>query len=233
MILFLLVGWLFSFDVSPDSYHEVDFGRNYPTALYDKYADDGFSYRYSFSRAFERKNTLREGLFKWQIGVQYISFRSNYWYDYFELEGVSQGPSIQITNSEQGYVVNGGFRVTASNGLNTKGNFRPYVGALFGMSFFNEKTTYDWGDDCSAFDIFLDIIFDNTDFCDNNNSSTDVNDRSWSPTFTLDIGTNIFFNKSQDVGMDIGIRYNMLTELKRPDTIYEVSGAIDKIANYL
>ena len=118
------------------------------------------------------------------------------------------------------------------DGLNRSGNFRPYIGALVGMSFFSERTVYDWGDDCSLFDIFLDIVFENTDFCNNNNSSTDINDRSWSPTFTLDIGTNIFFNKSQNVGMDLGVRYNMLTSLKRPDNILEVSGAVNEIADY-
>ena len=41
---------------------------------------------------------LKEGLFRWQLGAQYISFRSNRWYDYFELSG-GQGPSIEIIRS--------------------------------------------------------------------------------------------------------------------------------------
>ena len=232
LLFIILISFSYSLNANPDSYNEIAIGTNYPTALYDKYADQGFSFRFTHSRAFERKNDLTEGLFKWQVGLQYISFRSYTWYDNFELENTPTGPSIQITNSEQGYVLNGGFRFTASNGLNLNGNFRPYAGFLVGMSFFNEKTRYDWGDDCSAFDILLDVLLDDTDFCDNNNSSTDINDRSWSPTFTLDLGTNIFFNETQDVGMDIGVRYNMLTRLKRPEDIYEVSGVYSQIADY-
>ena len=215
LISIFYISTLFSISVDPNRYNEITFGRNYPTAIYDKYSDDGFSFKFVHSRAFDRKNDLREGLFRWQLGLQYISFRSNRWYDYFELGG-GQGPSIEITNSEQGYVFNGGFRFIASNGLDSRGYFRPYASALIGMSFFSEKTLYHWGDDCTALDFFLDIILDDSDFCDNGNSETDINDRSWSPTFTLDLGTNIYFNDIQDVGMDVGVRYNMLTRLKTP-----------------
>ena len=216
--LFFLVTISFSlcFDIAPDSYHEIDFGRNYPTALYDKYTDDGFSVRYSFSRAFKRNNTLREGLFKWQVGVQYIHFRSDHWIDEITLDNTENGPNVDITNYEQGFVFNGGFRLTASNGLSKKGNFRPYIGGLIGMSVFSEKTSYDFGDGCSTLGWFMDILLD-ADWCDNNNNSTDVEDRSSSPTFTLDLGFNVFFDQVQDVGLDFGVRYNMLTHLKRPD----------------
>ena len=192
-IIFLNI--TFALNINPDSYNEIVIGTNYPTAHYDKYADRGFSARFTHSRAFNRKNDLAESLFKWQVGVQYISFRSSTWYDSFTMESGDQGPSVEVTNSEQGYVVNGGFRFAASNGLSSNGNFRPYVGGLVGMSFFNEKTYYDFGDGCSfAGWVIFDILFD-SDSCDNNNISTNVNDRSWSPTFTLDIGTNIFLIK--------------------------------------
>ena len=34
-----------------------------------------------------------------------------------------QGPSVDVTNSEQAYLLNGGLRLTATNGLNKNGNF--------------------------------------------------------------------------------------------------------------
>ena len=97
-IMVIFCGFGYSLSVDPSSYHEIDLGRNYPTGLYDKYADAGFSARYSFSRAFKRKNTLREGLFKWQVGVQYIHFRSDYWTD--EYMGASGNPlnDVEIKN---------------------------------------------------------------------------------------------------------------------------------------
>ena len=232
-IMVIFCGFGYSLSVDPSSYGEIDLGRNYPTGLYDKYADAGFSARYSFSRAFKRKNTLREGLFKWQVGIQYIHFRSDYWTD--EVQGTSGNAlyNIEIKNYEQGFVFNGGFRLTASNGLTKNGNFRPYIGGLIGMSIFSEKTTYDWGDDCDTFGYFLDILLD-ADYCDNNNNTTDLEHRTSSPTFTLDIGTNIFFDEVQDVGLDIGVRYNMLTRLKRPDIVYDdTNNTFDKISNYM
>ena len=235
--IILSFSFVYCLDVSPHSYHEIDFGRNYPTALYDKYADDGFSIRYSFSRAFERKNTLREGLFKWQVGVQYISFRSDYWTD--EVQGTSGNAlmNVEINNYEQGFVFNGGFRLTASNGLSKNGNFRPYVGGLLGIATFSEKTSYDFGDGCSNFGWFMDILLD-ADFCSNNNNSTDLEHRSTSPAFTLDLGVNIFFDEVQDVGLDFGVRYNMLTHLKRPDQelLYYTDGNenfIQQISNHI
>lgn len=232
LIIIIIFGFGYSLNVDPSSYHEIDLGRNYPTGLYDKYADAGFSARYSFSRAFKRKNTLREGLFKWQVGIQYIHFRSEKWTD--EVQGTSGNSlmNVDIRNYEQGFVFNGGFRLTASNGLSKNGNFRPYIGGLIGMSIFSEKTTYNLGDDCNAGDIFLGILLDQ-DFCDSNNS-TDLEHRTSSPTFTLDIGTNIFFDEVQDVGLDIGVRYNMLTRLKRPDIEYDnTNNTFDKISNYM
>jgi len=235
LLFIILFSFSYSLNANPDSYNEIAIGTNYPTAEYDKYADQGFSARFTHSRAFNRKNDLTEGLFKWQVGFQYISFRSSTWYDSFTMDSGLQGPTVMVTNSEQGYVFNGGFRFAASNGLNLNGNFRPYVGLFAGMSLFNEKTYYDWGDDDCSFAgwIIFDVLLDG-DYCEDTNNSTNVNDRSWSPTFTLDLGTNIFFNEAQDVGMDIGIRYNMLTRLKRPETVYDdTQNTIDKISSYI
>lgn len=204
---------------------EIDFGQNNPTGLYDKYASPGFSARIAYSKSFKKN-----GLLKWQAGAQYISFRSDYWSD--SVQGASGNSlfNVNVNNYEQGFVFNGGLRLTANNGLSKKGNFRPYVGALVGFSFFSERTSYNWGNDCTTLDLILDVVFD-TDPCDNNNNTTDIEDRSTSPTFTLDIGTNIFFKENHKFGMDFGIRYNMLTRLKRPDT--ELIVTTDNIINQI
>ena len=97
------------------------------------------------------------GLFKWQAGAQYISFRSDWWSDSFQGSSGNSLMNVDIKNYEQGIVVNGGFRFTATNGLSKNGNFRPYVGGLLGLAIFSEKTSYDWGDDCSTFGFFMDI----------------------------------------------------------------------------
>ena len=137
---------------------------------------------------------MREGLLKWQVGFQYIHFRSDTWSD--EVQGTSGNAlmNVDIRNYEQGFVINGGFRLTASNGLSKNGNFRPYIGGLIGMAIFSEKTTYHLGDDCTPGDVFLGILLD-SDFCDGNNS-TDLEHRTSSPTFTLDIGIQMIILSS-------------------------------------
>ena len=209
---------------------EIDVGSNYPTGLYDKYADSGVSFRLAYSKSFKNN-----GLFKWQAGAQYIGFRSDWWSDSFQGTSGNALMDVDIRNYEQGFVFNGGFRFTATNGLNKNGNFRPYVGALLGLAVFSEKTSYDWGDDCSTFGFFMDILLD-SDYCDDNNNTTDLEDRTTSPVFTLDIGTNVFFNENHKYGIDLGIRYNMLTRLKRPDTnlLYDqTENVIDQISRYI
>ena len=225
-----LISFLFANPNIKSELLEVDFGYNNPTSLYTKYADPGISFRLAYSKSFNKK-----GLFKWQAGVQYISFRSDYWSESVQsTEGNALFP-VDINNYEQGVVVNGGFRLSANNGLSKNGNFRPYIGTLFGFSFFSERTSYDWGNSCSIIDIALGIAFD-TDYCDDNNNTTEVNHRSSSPVFTLDLGTNIFFSNNHKFGMDVGIRYNMLTRLKRPieTELYDTDETIvNRISRYI
>ena len=206
---------------------EFDFGYNNPTGLYTKYADPGISFRLAYSKSFNDK-----GLFKWQAGIQYISFKSDYWSD--SVQGISGDGlfNVDINNYEQGFVVNGGFRLSANNGISKNGNFRPYIGTLFGFAFLSERTFYDWGNSCSIIDIALGIVFGtDLDYCNNNNNTTDTDHRSSSPVFTLDLGTNIFFTNNHKFGMDIGIRYNMLTRLKRPIELTELYDKDQTIVN--
>jgi len=228
-ILILFIAFLFPQFENKAQIIEIDAGSNHPTGLYDKYADSGISFRLAYSKSFNNN-----GLLKWQAGVQYIGFRSDSWSDSFQ-GGLGPLMDVDIRNYEQGIVVNGGFRLTATNGLSKNGTFRPYIGGLVGVAIFSEKTSYDWGDDCSTLGFFMDILLD-SDYCDNNNNATDLEHKTTSPVFTLDIGTNIFFNKNHKVGMDIGVRYNMLTRLKRPSTslLYDqTENVIDQISRYI
>jgi len=213
MYIFLLfIAFLFPQFENKSQIIEIDVGSNYPTGLYDKYAGSGVSFRLAYSKSFKNN-----GLFKWQFGGQYISFRKDYYQDNFSMDSGNDGPSVDVTNSEQAYMINGGLRLTATNGLNENGNFRPYIGATAGLAFFNETSTWVWGDGCST---ILNILFENYD-CDNDDSMHDVVHRYTQPVFTLDLGTNIFFKKTTNIGMDFGIRYNMVTGLKTPEITFE------------
>ena len=79
---------------------EIDLGVNHPTGLFEKYAEPGFSIRISYSKSFNDK-----GLFKWQVGGQYISFRRDYYQDNFTMDSENLGPSVDVTNSEQAYMI--------------------------------------------------------------------------------------------------------------------------------
>ena len=193
---------------------EVDIGSNSPTGLFDKYADDGWSVRFSFARQISNSD-----LFKWQVGAQYMQFRSDSFTDQFNMESGSPGPEVDVVNSEQAYIVNGGLRISAEDGLFNNGMFRPYIGGSLGLAFFRETTRWSWNNSWSDCSIILEILFENYE-CDDDNFTHEVNDSMTEPVFSLDLGTNIYFNEDSDSGIDVGIRYNMITGLKRPDVLY-------------
>ena len=74
---------------------EITLGKNYPTGVYDKYADSGFSARLAYSRQF--KNTE---YFRGQFGFQYIHFNTDRSTEYFELSNGVMGPSIDLERRE-------------------------------------------------------------------------------------------------------------------------------------
>ena len=202
---------------------EIGFGRNHPTGVFeDRYADDGFSFRLSYSKSFENY-----GLLKYQYSGQYIHFGTNYYTDYFTLEG-SVGPSVTVRNREQAFLFSAGLRLTATKGISQKGMFRPYIGGSIGLAFFSEKTRWDWGNnnfginDCTGAEILLSILFQNIDWCNGDESyMEDTIHSNIEPVFTLDIGSNLFFKENQKIGVDFGVRYNMVTGLKKPTVIYD------------
>ncbi len=204
---------------------EVTIGKNYPTGSYDKYADNGFSARFSYSRQF-----INNEYFRWQVGFQYIHFDSDKSTTSFLLENGDQGPTIDLTRRERGLLINAGMRYSMNRGVVKNGGyFRPYVGGYVGLANFRDATFYDWGDnDCFTFDNFIiDLIFDRLDcYGDNNgNQSKTVHDKMTKPFYSIEFGTNIHFPKTESsgIGMDMGIRYNMISGLSRSETLYDQS----------
>jgi len=223
--MFLLFLFLFSISYSQSNKAEIieiDLGSNHPTGLFDRYAEPGFSARLAYSKSFNNN-----GLFKWQVGGQYILFENNWYTDSFLMNSGNYGPSVDVNNSEQAYIFNGGVRLTATNGLLSNGKFRPYIGASLGLAFFSETTTWYWdsinnNNDCDSGSFWLWMVGEVFNLCNDDNMH-DVIHRNIEPVYSLDIGTNLFFSNKHQVGIDIGIRYNMVTGLKRPETIYELS----------
>ena len=80
-------------------YTEIDIGYNRANGEFDKYNDDGFSIRFTYSN-----NINSSEFFRWQASFQYISFYSDTWADCLSLGSGDCGPSIDVTNSENGDV---------------------------------------------------------------------------------------------------------------------------------
>ena len=226
----LPVSILFSSSNDGTGIMEVDIGRNYPTGVFDKYAEDGTSLRLSYSKSFKNNH-----LFKWQAGFQYISFRKHRYTDEFSMISGNEGPPVDVTNSEDGYIGNAGLRFTAQNGLSQKGLFRPYVGASLGIAAFRETTRWEWdngpwGNECDnggfISNLIISILAQDFDFCNGDDSMHRTNDSRTKAVFTLDLGTNIFFNPSNNVGMDIGVRYNIIPGIKKTESINDQDNAI-------
>ena len=104
-------------------YTEIDIGYNRANGEFDKYNDDGFSIRFTYSN-----NINSSEFFRWQASFQYISFYSDTWADCLSLGSGDCGPSIDVTNSENGYTIQGGLRFTPEKGLfGEKSLFKPYA----------------------------------------------------------------------------------------------------------
>jgi len=119
------------------------------------------------------------------------------------------GPSIEVTNSEDGYIFQGGLRFIPELGLfQNKGIFKPYTGLGVGFGYFNEITTYEdpdagWFDDEDDYFSLDDIEHHQTNFI-----------------YSLEFGANFIFPKTKGIGLDFGVRYNMAPKIKSVN-IYE------------
>ena len=79
------------------------------------------------------------------------------------MESGYPGPMVDVVNSEQAYIINGGLRLSAEDGLFNNGSFVPYVGASMGLAFFRETTRWSWNNYWSDCSIILEILLDDYD----------------------------------------------------------------------
>ena len=221
-ILSLLIFISFSYNQDNSELIEVSFGRNNPTGEFgERYANDGFSLKVSYSNAFENNKLL-----KYQFSGQYIHFGTNYYQDQLLLESGMSGPTLDVRNREQAYLVTAGLRFSSYKKIFSTGIIRPYIGASVGLAYFSEKIVWDYSNntwaqyDCSGAEILLSILFQDNWCSENRNYFEDKIHSNIEPVFTLDLGSNLFFKENQKIGVDFGVRYNMVTGLKKPDIVY-------------
>ena len=207
---------------------EIDIGYNYPTGDFDKYAANGISFRCNYSHPINGSKYL-----KWQTGAQYINFERNHYIDNFTMDSGFSGPSVNVLNSEQVFIVNGGVRFTREQGIFNSGTIKPYFGSNLGVAFFSETTRWSWNNTLCP-DNFLVWLFLN-DLCDddNDNSMVDYNDSKLRLLFNLDFGLNIIFNKHKNSGLDIGVRYNVIPDLNKYSSQYSEAENGDDVFSYI
>ena len=206
--IIFLTSFIFCFD--SNGYFEVDLGYNVANGEYEKYNDDGFTIRATYS------NNIRESdFFRWQVSFQYISFYSHTYDDEFQMTSGNSGPTIRVTNSEDGFIFQGGLKFIPDLGLfQKKGIFKPYATLGVGLGYFLEYTKYEDPDTYS--------------FLQNDGSSPfrldDIEDQEFNFMYSIEFGANFLIPKWNNGGFDFGIRYNMSPKMK-PITSYECSGS--------
>ena len=199
--------FLISTIVALDSsgYIEVDIGRNFANGEYEKYNDDGFTIRATYSN-----NISSSDFFRWQASGQYISFYSNTYYDEFQMASGGPGPSIKVTNSEDGYIFQGGLKFIPELGLfQDKGIFKPYATLGLGFGYFLEYTTYEDPDNyCATWSWWEE--------CDDQGglSLDDIEQDEFNFIYSIELGANFIIPKWNNGGFDFGVRYNMSPKMK-------------------
>ena len=234
-ILSLLIFFSISQTSDNSELIEISFGTNRPTGEFgDRYASNGFSFKVSYSNSFKKNSTL-----KYQLSGQYIHFGTRYSQDQLLLQSGNYGPTLDVRNREQAFLFSAGIRLTSDQRILTNGLLKPYIGASVGFAFFSEKTRWDYGNsswsnysDCSGGDILLSILFQDNWCDDNDNYFQDTIHSNIEPVFTLDIGSNLFFKEDQKIGVDFGVRYNVVTGLKKPDIVYNQTNPSDGPIQY-
>ena len=206
---------------------EITIGENHPTGLYDKYADSGLSARLAYSRQFKNNE-----YFRGQYGLQYIHFNSDRTTTNFTLDNGDVGPTIDLTRTERALLFNAGIRFSMNDGISNNGYFRPYIGGYLGLANFRDATRYDWSnndcDDQNFFVFIVDLLLDTEFSCigdNDSNQSTTVHDKKTNAFYSLEMGANIHFPKTykNGIGLDFGIRYNMIPGLERSNTLFDDS----------
>jgi len=193
-----------------NQYMEIDVGYNKTLGQLDKYSDNGFSLRATYSNNIQNSDFVR-----WQGSFQYISFYSDSYTDSFTMQSGNDGPEIEVTNSESGYILQGGIRFTPESGLFNNGLFKPYIAGSLGLGYFNEVTEYE---DPDNFDWWWESDDDDEWGLD------DIEHQQLNFVYTLEFGANLNFKKFIDRGLDIGVRYTMIPGM---ESFNESSNYID------
>ena len=185
-------------------YVEIDLGYNRSNGALDKYTDDGISIRLSYSNNIKDSN-----FFRWQGSFQFISFYSDKDQSCIPI-GVGEdqecGPTIDITNTERGYTVQGGLRFTPEEGLFQNNSvFKPYAAFNIGAIYLQEKTEYS-DPDANWFDNEEDYF-----------TLDDIEDYRFNFIYSIEFGSNFNFKKWDGIGLDLGIRYNMCPSLDKTE----------------
>ena len=167
-------------------------GNSVPTNLYDSYASNGFTFKIALEKPLDNRDN-----FRYNFGWQNISFGENVVsYDSWNGYEIREGEKANLFDVGVKFIINEG---VAGNGL-----FRPYINGSIGFGFFKQYTVYDapntWENTCDTFfSTLLHIIFNND--CDtylDDNESTVVDNRMYSPFMTVDFGTLFTFHNRQD-----------------------------------
>jgi len=223
IITCLLISSILAF--SSGGYMELDLGKNITNGEYEKYNDDGFTIRVAYSN-----NIDSSDFFRWQVSGQYISFYSNTYYDEFAMASGAPGPSIKVTNAEDGYIFQGGIKFIPELGLfQNKGIFKPYATAGLGFGYFLEYTKYEDPDVNGSWCAIWDW------WCDDDGGSLfrldDIEQDEFNFMYSIELGANFIIPKWGDGGFDFGVRYTMSPKMK-PIYAYEVNANAEELSRF-
>ena len=185
---------------------EVDFGWHNPQGPFDQYTDPGTSFRLTYSNVGEKQHI------KYDLSFQSLNFMTDSWFD----------QHMTVTHSEQSWGLLYGPRIMSPT---RKGAIRPYFGLKAGIFVFSETMRYEWEDEWDAWDwacLFFDFLDDDdTDvncFEDNTSHYTNTLDTRFYFGAILETGANIKIN--ENMGIDLGIQYNIIPNLRAIDSDY-------------
>ena len=224
ILLYIITSSSIILSFNSGGYMEVDIGINIANGEYDRYNDDGFTIRATYSN-----NISSSDFFRWQVSGQYISFYSNTYSDEFEMASGNGGPSIEVTNSEDGYIFQGGLKFIPELGLfQDKGIFKPYTTLGLGFGYFLEYTKYEdpdiSGDWCNVWDWW----------CDDDGGTAfrldDIEQDEFNFIYSVELGANFIIPKWNNGGFDFGVRYTMSPKMK-PVNIYSYDDLDSKQLN--
>jgi len=186
-------------------------GNSVPTNSYDSYGSNGFAFKVAFENPIENNNN-----FRYNFGWQNISFGEN-------IVSYDSWSGYQIREGEKANLFDVGVKFIINEGIAGNGLFRPYANGSIGFGFFKQYTVYDalntWENECdSFFSTLLHVIFN--DGCDtylDDNESTVVDNRMYSPFMTVDFGAQFAFKNPARYAIEFGVKYSLIKNIESSD----------------